>query len=139
MTNYGNETFYYLALSTGTAILEFGFQAQNLRKVWYVDDVSIKDVNASYAEMISNGGFESGSLMGWQVACSSTNCGGTGGFLSQSDCHTGSYCYIGACQGNYDFLRQSFNVVIGHLYTLSFWIKTDGNPQQAAYVDIRQG
>lgn len=89
--------------------------------------------------ILVNGDFEAGSLIGWTVACSSMNCGGTGGVLDTSSCHTGSYCYKGACIGAYDFLRQSFNVVVGHVYLLTFWIKTAGNPQQAAYVDIRQG
>lgn len=134
--DYVKESFSYQASSTGTVILEFGFKAQNVNKYWSLDDVSLIDRNASNLEMLINGDFELGSLQSWHVVCSSTRCRGTGGMIDQSDCHTGSYCYKDACQGAYDFLRQSFNVIDGHVYNLTFWIKSAGSPQQAAYVDI---
>jgi len=96
------------------------------------------NTTASNTSLLVNGDFEAGSLIGWQVACSSVNCGGTGGVLDTTSCYAGSYCYKGACIGAYDFLRQSFNVVAGHVYRLSFWIMTNGNPQEAAYVNIYQ-
>lgn len=133
-----NEIINYQASSTGTAILEFGFQAKNSNKVWHLDDVSMIDTNASNVEILINGDFEFASLQNWQIDCVSTNCGGTGAFLSQSDCRTGSYCYEGACHDAYDFLRQSFNVINEHIYRLSFWIKTSGHSQQAAFINIYQ-
>lgn len=139
-TSYAQQIYNYTASFTGIVVLEFGFKAQNSVKTWHLDDVSIVGVGSSAfsSQLLVNGGFESGNLTGWQVVCSSTNCGGVGGSLTESNCHTGSYCYVGACAGAYDFLRQSFNVIRGQMYTLSFWIMTAGNPQQAAYVDIRQ-
>lgn len=136
-TSYQQQLFNYTSLSTGIATLEFGFKAKNSAKTWHLDNVSVLDRTSSNTEMIINGDFESGSLNGWQTLCSSTNCGGTGGVLSTTSCYSGSYCYEGACQGAYDFLRQSFPVVLGHVYTLSFWIYTDGHNQQAGYVTIR--
>jgi hypothetical protein len=64
------------------------------------------------------------------------NCGGIGGAVVENSCYTGSYCYDGACLGAYDFLRQEFTIRINHVYMLSFYLYTDGHPQEAAYVDI---
>ncbi len=135
-TSYQKQMFNYTALATGIATLEFGFKAKNPAKTWHLDDVSIVDTTPANSEMLVNGGFENGTLIGWQVICSSINCGGTGGTIVQSPCYSGSYCYEGACQGAYDFLHQSFNVTIGHVYLLSFWLYTDGHAQEAAYVQI---
>ena len=124
-------------MSTGPVTLEFGFQAKNGVKTWHLDDVSIVDRNASNSEMLINGNFETGTLIGWQVLCSSQNCGTSNGTIAfPPSCHTGSYCYEGGCRGAYDFLRQTFIVTIGDVYTLSFWLYTDGHPQQVAYVSI---
>ena len=136
--NYIKAIFSYQASFTGTVILEFGFLAKSSSKVWFLDDVSIIDRNASNSEMLVNGDFELGSLESWQVVCSRTNCGGTGGVIDHSDCHTGSYCYKGACRRAYDFLRQSCNVVNGRIYTLTYWIKTNGSLDGDGYVDIRK-
>jgi hypothetical protein len=138
-TSYQLQTYPYLALSTGIATLEFGFKAKSSSKSWHLDDVSVVDIIAPNSELLVNGGFENGSLIGWQVLCSSVNCGASGGVLVSSLsslCHMGSYCYEGACQGNYDYLRQSFPITIAHIYTISFWLYTDGDNHQAAYSNI---
>ena len=117
--------------------MEFGFKAKNLNKLWHLDDVSIVDVNASNAQMLRNGNFENGTLAAWQTLCTVANgCGGAGGILSTSSCHGGTYCFSGECDGAFDFLRQVFPITIGHVYTLTFWIYTDGHPQQQAFVRI---
>lgn len=124
-----------MATYTGTGVLEFGFKAKNTNHEWHLDDVSVVNRNASNAQMITNGNFENGTLTGWQVLCTTTNgCSGAGGILSTSSCHGGSHCYSGECYGAYDFLRQTFSVTLGNVYTLTFWIFTDGHPQQEAFV-----
>ncbi|CAF1500197.1 unnamed protein product [Rotaria sp. Silwood1] len=135
-TTYQKQTYTYTATSTGMNILEFGFKAVNQVKTWHLDDVSLIDKNASNSEMLVNGGFENGSLVGWQILCSSINCGTIAGNITQSNCHTGSYCYEGMCRNAYDFLRQTILVTSGHIYILSFWLYTDGHNAQAAYVNI---
>ncbi|CAF1391668.1 unnamed protein product, partial [Rotaria sordida] len=77
----------------GIKQLEFGFKAGSASKTWHLDDVSIIDKNASNSEKLVNGGFENGTLTGWQVLCSTINCGTKAGNITQSNCHTGSYCY----------------------------------------------
>jgi hypothetical protein len=132
-TNYTQEIYTYTASFTGTAVLEFGFASTGNNKIGYLDDVSIVDTNSSNSEMLINGGFENGSLVGWQVLCSS-NCGGFAGSLSTTSCNTGSYCYADGCKMGVEFLRQTFTSTIGHIYTLSFWIQVHGN--QNVYVEI---
>ncbi|CAF0861428.1 unnamed protein product [Adineta steineri] len=134
--SYAQQTYSFTAQHSGFATLEFGFKAKNSAFTWHLDDVSIIDTSVLNIEMLVNGNFQTGTLIGWQVLCSNTNCGGTGGSLVQTTCHTGSFCYKGACAGNYDYLRQSFPITIGHIYALSFWVYTDGHSSQAAYVNI---
>ena len=136
-TTYTLVTYSYTATFTGIAILEFGFKAKNTAQTWHLDDVSIIDTSASNAQRLTNGDFENGTLVGWQVLCTVNNgCGGPGGGLTTSSCHSGTYCYSGACFNAFDFLRQTFSTITGHVYTLTFWIYTNGHNQQEAYVRI---
>ncbi|CAF1413084.1 unnamed protein product [Adineta ricciae] len=136
-TTYQKQMYNYTAVSTGIALLEFGFKAKNPSFTWHLDDVSVIDISALGIEMLLNGNFEMSSLVGWQIVCSSQSClPSKQSSLVQTNCHNSSNCYEGACQGNYDYLRQYFNVTIRHIYTLSFWLYTDGNIQQEAYVNI---
>jgi hypothetical protein len=134
--NSGTSTstaYTYTASFTGTAVLEFGFHSTGNAKIGYLDDVSIVDTNASNSEMLINGGFENGSLVGWQTLCTST-CTGSPGNLSTTSCHTGSYCYADGCQTGVEFLRQIFTATNEHIYTLSFWITVANT--QSVYVEI---
>lgn len=125
--------YNYTASSTHTAVLEFGFASSGINKIGYLDDVSIVDTNASNSEMLINGGFENGSLVGWQSLCSS-NCMTLPGSLSTISCHTGSYCYKDGCKNSLDFLRQTFSTIIGHVYKLTFWINVSNS--QVVYVRL---
>ncbi|CAF2676026.1 unnamed protein product [Rotaria sp. Silwood2] len=84
-TTYQKQTYTYTAASTSMNTLEFGFKAVNPAKAWHLDDVSIIDKNASNSEMLVNGGFENGTLIGWQVLCSSLNCGTTSAVTTTHD------------------------------------------------------
>jgi hypothetical protein len=127
-------TYTYTASFTGTAVLQFGFASSGANKIGNLDDVSIVDTNASNSEMLINGGFENGSLIGWQTLCTSTCTGGYQGSLSTTSCNTGLYCYADGCKGGVEFLRQLFTVTIGDIYTLSFWISVANT--QTIYVQI---
>ncbi|CAF5211861.1 unnamed protein product, partial [Rotaria magnacalcarata] len=131
-TTYQQQMYTYNVVSIGMNRLEFDFKAKTPTKTWHLDDISIIDTNASNSEMLINGKFENGVLIGWKVFCSSLNCGGTGGTITQLSCRNGSYCYNGACAGVYDFLRQSFSVAVKHVYVLSFWLYTNGHAAEAA-------
>jgi hypothetical protein len=102
---------------------------------WHLDDVSILDENMSNSEMLVNGGFENGTLTGWQLLCIS-NCLSSSGAISNSPCNTGLFCYQDGCKNEFDFLRQSFSMTIGHTYTLSFYLLSDTHPNDQAFVRI---
>jgi hypothetical protein len=121
-TTYTLETYTYNASSTGTAVLQFGFTSSGGNKIGYLDDVSIVDTNASNSEMLINGGFENGTLVGWQQLCTSS-CQASSGSITNTLCNTGSYCYMDGCKAGLDFLQQTFTTSIGHVYTLNFWLQ----------------
>ncbi len=99
-----------------------------------MDDISIVDTNASNSEMLINGDFENGTLVGWQQLCTSS-CGKNPGSLTTStSCNTGSFCYMDGCKGGLDFLRQTFTTTIGHIYELMFWLEVSNN--QLVFVEI---
>jgi hypothetical protein len=88
----------------------------------YVDDVSIVPAGGG-AELIPNGGFESG-LSPWEVT---GNHAGT--YVTTEDHHSGSQCAhlvstgIGGSVGNSLHVYTSPSLVEGQSYTLSFWVK----------------
>ena len=136
-TVYTLTTYNYTALSTGFAVLEFGFTGQTGNDYWHLDDVSLVDTNAFNSQMLVNGNFENGTLDGWQVLCTG-NCqaASPSGAPANASCNTGLFCYADACKTGYDFLQQIFPTTIGHVYTLSFWLKSGGTLQQNAFVRL---
>lgn len=85
--------------------------------------------------MLTNGGFENGTLLGWQSLCASTCMSSPGSlFNSVGLCHTGLYCFMDGCKNKHDFLRQPFQIVIGHVYRLNYWINVSRN--QDVFVKI---
>ena len=129
-----NATYTYTAASTGTVVLEFGFQSGGNDKIAYLDDVSIVDTSASNSEMLVNGDFENGTLVGWQALCTGSCLGGTPGTLTTTSCNTGFFCYADSCRTGMDFVRQKFATTVGHVYILTFWLQTDNT--QSVYVSI---
>lgn len=123
-------TYTYTASFTGTAVLEFGFYASGNNKDGYLDDVSVINLNASNSQMLTNGNFNTGTLIGWQQICGTTCMGD----VASTSCNSAPSCYHNGCQGATDFIRQPFVVTIGNVYTISFWIKVDNS--QSAFVHI---
>ncbi|CAF1442737.1 unnamed protein product [Adineta steineri] len=131
---YTLATYNYTASYTGFVVLEFGFKGQTGSEYWYLDDVSLVDTNTFNSEMLVNGNFENGTTNGWQLLCTS-NCQSAAGVIAyNTSCYAGLFCYTDGCKSGFDFLRQAFSTTIGHVYTLSFWIRTDTKPQQYAFV-----
>ncbi|CAF1191839.1 unnamed protein product [Adineta steineri] len=131
---YTLTTYNYTASYTGFAVLEFGFRGQTGNDYWYLDDVSLVDTNTFNSEMLVNGNFENGTTDGWQLLCSSNCQSAAGAIAYNTSCYTGLFCYTDGCKSGFDFLRQAFSMKIGHVYTLSFWIRTDTKPQQYGFV-----
>ncbi len=134
-TVYTLETYNYTASSSGIGAVSFSFYSQTGSYYWHLDNISVIDTNAYNSEMLTNGDFENGTLAGWQQLCTQ-NCSSSSGILTNSTCLGGSYCYKDACRYGYDYLQQTFPVTSGHIYTLSFWLCSDGGPFQQAFIGI---
>ena len=75
----------------------------------YLDDVSVIDNIAPTTELLINPGFENSTavITGWTKQCASS-------------CTTSG-------DGGYVYLSQTFSVIVGHNYTVSFWLyKSNG-------------
>lgn len=163
----GHGTFASLNLSTPSSwtryslnytavtkmpILIFGFQTEPAR-IYYLDDVSVVDVNAPTIELLDNPSFENSttSLTGWTLWCF-TSCGSSPNRVANVT--SGSNCYLstGNCfedncpTSGINFLAQSFSATIGHIYTISYRLIADGgggggtsfpNAYNHFYVDIQ--
>ena len=77
--------------------------------------------------MLTNGGFETSSLSpGWTLSTPNGVCGSTGS-VSTSSPHTGSYSFSDGSVGCADQISQSFPVISGQVYVVSFWIQMGGS------------
>ena len=78
--------------------------------------------------MLVNGDFESGSLSpGWIRTTPNGACGSTGGAISNVLPRTGSYSLQDGSTGCADQISQSFPVIAGQVYVVSFWIQMGGS------------
>ena len=134
-TTYTLQTYNYTASPSSIGMLSFSFYTVSGTYFWHLDDISVIDTNASSSEMLTNGDFEYGTLDGWQQLCTQ-NCSSSPGIITNSSCHAGLYCYADACRYGSDYLRQTFSVTSGHIYTLSFWLHSDGGLVQQAFVGL---
>lgn len=82
-----------------------------------MDAVSI--TNTSGAQLLTNGGFETGSLLPWQHG---TVVGGT---ISSGCGYTGTYCYTDGVVGQIDNIHQTFSTAPGNALNVSFYLKND--------------
>jgi len=91
-----------------------------------MDDVSVSD---GINELLSNGGFETGSFSpSWTKSTPNGVCGifTTGAEIDTSSCRSGSYCFSDGCGAKSDQISQSFMVTSGKTYFISFWLKQTG-------------
>lgn len=107
---------YWSSISTNVT-LTFIFQT-NKKDGWYLDDVSVR--NPSSVELLINGNFESNPLTNGWTTGSLGSCGSDAGGTS-SGCHSSSQCYYDVCDGGYIWISQSFAVIAGNVYNISFW------------------
>ncbi|CAF1484915.1 unnamed protein product [Rotaria sordida] len=109
----------------------FGFQNENNRE-YYLDAVSVVDNSAPTIELLKNPSFENSTTTAtnWVQWCTSTCSGHPGVITSGTKCYlsTGN-CFMDNCYAltGIDFLGQSFPTIIGHTYTVSFWLVLGGS------------
>jgi hypothetical protein len=73
------------------------------------------------AELVANGGFETGDFTGWSQ---SGNMGFTG--VSTSAVHSGAYSAFLGPVGSDGFLSQVLTTTNGQWYSVYFWLQNDG-------------
>lgn len=124
-TSYAYRQYLWTAPANASAALEI--QLRNDPGYWFLDDVSVIGAGV---QMLSNGGFETGSLSPWvrstpNGACTgteaapTTNVGSSRGGAPK----TGSYYLVDGSTSCADQIRQSFTTVQGRIYNISFWLK----------------
>ncbi|UJR19981.1 hypothetical protein I4U23_023115 [Adineta vaga] len=114
-------TYSYQATNSTTLTIKFSFQASVDYK-WYVDDVSIKDSSSN--EKITNGKLEnSPSLTGWTTGYSGVCIFNYG--ITSNEYHSSSKSYYSSCITGITWISQSFNVISGQTYNISFWLYMD--------------
>lgn len=85
-----------------------------------LDDVSVRHGST---QLISNGGFETGNLTGWnRTGACNLNVGQA--YSGSSYAKSGDWYYYDLCAGagNGDTLSQTFTTVPGDTYALDFWL-----------------
>jgi len=78
-------------------------------------------VSASATELVTNGGFETGSLSGWTLTGSTDHSN-----VVTSPVHSGAYAYSNGAVGGAGVLSQVVNTVAGQSYDFSFWLRNEG-------------
>ncbi|CAF3274409.1 unnamed protein product [Rotaria socialis] len=119
-TTYGCYVYSWTSPTTGP--VTFMFELRNDPGQWYVDDTSIYQGGT---QMLTNIGFETGSLSPWVRTGPYGSCGGYVARICNYNCRSGSYC---ACDGSNscaDRLSQQFTAAAGQVYIVSFWLSTD--------------
>jgi hypothetical protein len=125
-------TQYSVTFTVGSANTDLTFALRHDPGFFYLDDISMVDNTTSSANLVTNGGFESG-ITGWTdtnaygatfggvvatPTCTPTN--GAGSFTSVAHSGTNDWC-DGSVQA-YDAIAQNIATTIGDSLTLTFWL-----------------
>ncbi|CAF4606882.1 unnamed protein product [Rotaria sp. Silwood1] len=123
-SDWKSYNYTFTAKNTSHYVM-FGFQGTNNR-AYYLDSVSVVAQNASSTELLRNPSFESSATtpIDWVILC-------------PGSCN----CYKDTCNSGIDFIAQTFSTSIGNIYTLSFWLNSNGGGSGGSgannfYVDI---
>jgi hypothetical protein len=119
--------FAYKWTSPTTGLVTLAFQFRHDPGVWYLDDVS---VYSGATQMLSNGGFETGSLSPWIKTAGS--CGESGGVMSTGSPHSGSYALADGSVNCADKISQQFTAIAGQIYVVSFWLRSSSTSGPAS-------
>lgn len=90
---------------------------------YYLDDVSVVDVNTSNLQLLNNPSFENSTIVpnGWTVLCTES-CDNSGTKINNNNkCRlsTGTCLKLG-CHNSISFLGLNFSTIFSHIYTISY-------------------
>ena len=121
-STYPNYTCYaYTRVATrSSATLSFFFRHDP--DGWMLDDVKVYH---GLTQLITNNGFESGSLTGWTYSGQCQSYTGTA-YLDSTRAKSGNRYYYGRCANIGDRISQTFATVAGDTYIISFWLTNNG-------------
>ena len=130
---YTCRNFSWIASKNGSVLFAMRFRNDPYR--WYIDDVSIL---SGSTEMLVNGGFETGSLLPWVWTEPNGTCSGQHAAVTNSTAvpQAGVYGLWDGSYGCFDQVAQSFSVLIGRQYLISFWLKSTGSEINGIYADF---
>lgn len=74
--------------------------------------------------MLSNRGFESGTLSPWIRTTPNGACAGTPAGVGTSSVKSGTYSLHDGSNGCADQISQQFTATAGQIYIVSFWLKS---------------
>ncbi len=117
--------------------LVFGFENDNHRQ-WWLDGVSVVDVTSPSGNLLSNPSFENSStaIPGWSIqqGC----CSSSAANINTSGCAVGNNCLNFFCgpELTFSFIGQYFTAVVGHVYNISYYLKTGGSGGQPTFCDV---
>ena len=91
-------------------------------------------LGSAHANIVNNGGFETGDLTGWTASGETggdhVNVGGRG-----NSPHSGSYSVNIGSTGPLGYITQDLNTIAGATYTLSFWLQNQAGPSNEFVVN----
>ncbi|CAF1620854.1 unnamed protein product, partial [Didymodactylos carnosus] len=131
------------ANSFGYNYYQYNYQAINYQSTitlafrqdpsyWCLDDIA---VSYGGVNLVTNGGFESGTLSGYFVFCNPNSASASGQVYAYC-AHSGTYSYYDGSVQYSDYISQTFGTVSGRTYQVSFWLSNLGGPTNSATVII---
>ncbi|CAF3344706.1 unnamed protein product [Rotaria socialis] len=118
--------YTYLAIANTTRIT---FALQEDQYFYALDDVTVCDTASPSIQLLTNGDFETGSIVPWAYCNPSgsqysgqVETGPTTVYGYPYVAYSGTNFYLDGAIGAPDYLSQTFSTTIGHTYSISFWL-----------------
>lgn len=138
MTSWSNwdEVIVNLPLKAGDNTITIDFGQSSATGSVYIESISHTVTPMTMTQItLNNGGFEKGSLEGWNVTSIS---GGTGRGVDQQDAYAGYYKFYYYSTASRQRLNQTVTGLQNGRYMVSAWIKLSVNRPNVARIELSQ-